>query len=152
MSRNIFIAKCQPILMTWSPRNQLEWEMWSCKFCKKTGRKKRTLILVFCCRFRVLKLFEKIAWLTCVNNCPIYLSAFNCGATFSWSTVFATFKESISSMFYMHVFRMKFWRQKLQSWNLPRESYAICFCTKKARVKYCWNWHFVVHFEICNHN
>jgi len=47
---------------------------------------------------------------------------------------------SISSTFYSSIFHTKFWCQKLQSWNVTRESCAICFCTKKARVKCWWNW------------
>jgi len=38
---------------------------------------------------------------------------------------------------------MKFWCQKLQSWNIPKESWSICFCTKKVRIKCWWNWHLV---------
>ncbi len=50
-------------------------------------------------------------------------------------------QELISSTFYVRVFRTKFWRQKLQSWKVTRESCAITFCTKKARIKCWWNWH-----------
>ncbi len=33
-----------------------------------------------------------------------------------------------------------FWRQKLQSWNVSRESCAKSFHTKNVRVKCWWNW------------
>jgi len=48
---------------------------------------------------------------------------------------------SISSMFYACIFCTKFWCKKLQSWNLTWGSFAICFCTKKVRIKRWWNWH-----------
>jgi len=38
-------------------------------------------------------------------------------------------------------FCTKFWSQKLQSWNVTRESCVVCFCTEKACVKCWWNWH-----------
>jgi len=50
---------------------------------------------------------------------------------------------SISSTFYERVFCAKFCLQKLQSWNITRESCTIRFCMKKARVKCSWNWHLV---------
>ncbi len=33
-----------------------------------------------------------------------------------------------------------FWRQKLQSWNVTKESWAKHFCTKNAWVKCWWDW------------
>jgi len=47
---------------------------------------------------------------------------------------------SISTTLYEGIFHTKFWRLKLQSWNITRESCAICFRTKKGRVKCWWNW------------
>ncbi len=50
-------------------------------------------------------------------------------------------QESISSTFFVPIFCTKFWHQKLQSWNVTRESCAICFHTKKVQVKCWWSWH-----------
>jgi len=49
-------------------------------------------------------------------------------------------QPSILSMFYTPVFHTKFWRQKLQSCNVTRESCTIRFCTKKLCIKCWWNW------------
>jgi len=50
-------------------------------------------------------------------------------------------KVSISSTFYVHVFRMKFWCQKLQSFVLALRLFgAKKLCTKNACVKHWWNW------------
>ncbi len=51
---------------------------------------------------------------------------------------------STSSMFYTHVFRTKFWRQKSQSQMYLEKSCSICFRTKNARLKCLWNWPLVV--------
>jgi len=37
-------------------------------------------------------------------------------------------------------FVLIFWRQKLQSWKVTRESYAKHFCTKNAHFKCWWYW------------
>jgi len=39
-------------------------------------------------------------------------------------------QASISSTLYGRIFRTKFWRQIVQSWNVTRESCVICFHTK----------------------
>jgi len=47
---------------------------------------------------------------------------------------------SISSTFYVCVFRKKFWRQKLQSCDLVLTFLEPKFCTKNTPVKCWWNW------------
>ncbi len=43
--------------------------------------------------------------------------------------------------FFCPLFVYKILLQKLQSWNVTRESCVIRFHTKKAHVKCWWNWH-----------
>jgi len=48
-----------------------------------------------------------------------------------------TSKVSISCAHFVPIF----WRQKLQSWNITRESCANHFCMKNTSIKCWWNWH-----------
>jgi len=48
--------------------------------------------------------------------------------------------SQLSSTFFTCIFRTKFWRQKLQSWDITRESWVIHFCMKMAHIKCWWNW------------
>jgi len=44
---------------------------------------------------------------------------------------------NILSTYYLPII----WHQKLQSWNVTRESCAKHFCTKNVCIKCWWNWH-----------
>jgi hypothetical protein len=44
--------------------------------------------------------------------------------------------QSISSMFYVSIFRTNFWRQKLQSWNITRESWNVTITSKSWAIPF----------------
>jgi len=52
-------------------------------------------------------------------------------------------KTKIPGVNFINVLRTNFvtifWRQKLQRWNVTRESFANHFCTKNRRIKCWWN-------------
>jgi len=58
----------------------------------------------------------------------------------NWLNYLNNLQESISSSCFRAHFAPIFLRQKLQSWNVTRESCAKHFCIKNTPVKCWWNW------------
>ncbi len=99
-------------------------------------------------KLRSKQLVEKYKWNWRLANkpgsCHSLLSDVFQHITIAKCWLITNLKVSISSTFYAHIFRTKFWRQKLQTCaKLFRTKFwrQTCFCMKNACIKYWWNWH-----------